>query len=94
MTKNRKAELLCPAGNLATLKCAVDYGADAVYIGGQRFGLRAMADNFTLEDMAAGADYAHSKGGRLYVTVNIFAHNRDVEGLRGYFEDMKQAGLE
>ncbi len=90
----KKPELLCPAGNLETLKTAVDYGADAVYIGGQKFGLRAMADNFSLEDMSAAADYAHAHGAKLHVTVNIFAHNGDIEGIRAYFEELKSAGLE
>ena len=90
----KKPELLCPAGNLETLKTAVDYGADAVYIGGQKFGLRAMADNFSLEDMSAAADYAHAHGAKLHVTVNIFAHNGDIEGIRAYFEELKGAGLE
>ena len=92
--KIKKPELLCPAGNLETLKTAVDYGADAVYIGGQKFGLRAMADNFSLEDMSAAADYAHAHGAKLHVTVNIFAHNGDIEGIRAYFEELKSAGLE
>ena len=92
--KIKKPELLCPAGNLETLKTAVDYGADAVYIGGQKFGLRAMADNFSLEDMSAAADYAHAHGAKLHVTVNIFAHNGDIEGIRAYFEELKGAGLE
>lgn len=89
----KKPELLIPAGSLEVLKCAVDYGADAVYIGGQKFGLRAKADNFTLQEMKEGAAYAHAKGSKLYVAVNIFAHNDDIEGVREYFSEIKNAGL-
>ncbi len=92
--QNNRCELLIPAGNLQTLKVAVDYGADAVYIGGQRFGLRAKADNFSIEDMKEAADYVHKAGKKLYVTVNIFAHNADIEGIKGYFTEIKEAGLE
>lgn len=91
---NKKPELLVPAGSLEVLKVAVDYGADAVYIGGQKFGLRAKAGNFTLEEMAEAAEYVHAAGGKLYVTVNIFAHNSDIEGVKEYFTDIKNAGLE
>ncbi|MGN0152427.1 MAG: U32 family peptidase [Wujia sp.] len=90
----KKPELLIPAGSLDVLKVAVDYGADAVYIGGQKFGLRAKADNFSIDEMAEGADYAHAAGARLYVTVNIFAHNDDIEGIKEYFTELKQAGME
>ncbi len=91
---NKKPELLIPAGSLPVLKVAVDYGADAVYIGGQRFGLRAKAGNFTIEEMLEAADYVHAAGAKLYVTVNIFAHNDDIEGVKEYFRDIKAAGLE
>ncbi len=96
MDKNsrKKPELLCPAGNLETLKCAVHYGADAVYIGGQQFGLRAMADNFSIAEMAEGADYCHAHGAKLHVTVNIFAHNGDIAGIENYFRELKEAGME
>ncbi len=90
----KKPELLIPAGNLETLRVAVDYGADACYIGGERFGLRAKADNFTLSDMEAACNYCHAHGAKLYVTVNIFAHNADIEGIRDYFARIKDAGLE
>lgn len=89
-----KPELLIPAGSLDVLKVAVDYGADAVYIGGQKFGLRAKAGNFTIEEMIEGCDYAHAAGAKLYVTVNIFAHNDDIEGVKEYFGTLKAAGLE
>lgn len=92
--RRTKPELLIPAGNLDVLKVAIDYGADAVYIGGQKFGLRAKADNFSFEDMHEAADYVHKAGKKLYMTVNIFAHNDDIVGVEKYFNDMKEAGLE
>ena len=85
----RKIELLIPAGSLEVLRVAVDYGADAVYIGGEAFGLRAKAHNFTLEEMKEGCAYCHAHGARLYVTVNIFAHNADLPGVRAYLEKLK-----
>ena len=81
-----KIELLAPAGDLEKLKIAVLYGADAVYLGGRHFGLRAGAGNFTEEDLADGVRFAHEHGVRVYVTVNIFAHNRDLEGLPDYLD--------
>ncbi len=92
--KDKKPELLIPAGSLEVLKVAIDYGADAVYIGGQKFGLRAKAGNFTIQEMIEGADYVHAAGKKLYVTVNIFAHNDDIEGVKEYFRQIKNAGLE
>lgn len=89
-----RPELLIPAGSLEVLKVAIDYGADAVYIGGQKYGLRAKAGNFTIEEMKEGADYAHLHGAKLYVTVNIFAHNDDIEGVKEYFKEIKSQGLE
>lgn len=82
-------ELLVPAGSLEVLKVAVDYGADAVYIGGESFGLRAKAHNFTIEEMTEAVRYCHAHGVKLYVTANIFAHNEDIEGIRSYFEQLK-----
>ena len=90
----KKPELLIPAGSIEVLKVAVDYGADAVYIGGQKFGLRAKAGNFSIEEMKQAADYVHAAGAKLYVTVNIFAHNDDIEGIKKYFTELKEAGLE
>lgn len=84
----KKVELLIPAGSLEVLKVAVDYGADAVYVGGENFGLRAKAHNFSLSDMRDGADYCHQHGAKLYITVNVFAHNRDLPGVRKYFEEL------
>ena len=79
----RKTELLIPAGSLDVLKAAVVYGADAVYIGGEAFGLRAKAHNFSLEDMRQGMSFAHSRGVKVYITVNILAHNQDLEEVEG-----------
>ena len=90
----RKPELLIPAGGLSTLKVAVDYGADAVYIGGQQYGLRAKAGNFTREEMAEGIEYAHKRNVKVYVTVNIFAHNGDIEGIKKYFSEIKDMGID
>lgn len=86
----KKPELLCPASSLEVLKIAVIYGADAVYIGGEAFGLRAKAKNFTLEEMKEGIDFAHERGVKVYVTANILAHNEDLEGVRKYFQELKE----
>jgi putative protease len=88
----RRPELLVPASCLEVLKTAVIYGADAVYIGGEAFGLRAKAKNFSLEDMAEGIRFAHERGVRVYVTANILAHNEDLDGVRRYFEELKEIG--
>ncbi len=89
MNKMKKPELLVPAANLEVLKTAVDYGADAVYIGGEEFGLRAKADNFSREEMESGIAYAHEHGVKVHVTVNILAHNYDLDGVRGYLEELR-----
>jgi len=86
----RKTELLVPAGSLEVLKIAVVYGADAVYIGGEAFGLRAKAKNFSLEDMKKGIAFAHSRGVKVYVTANILAHNGDLAGAEAYFQELKE----
>ena len=85
-------ELLIPAGSLPLLKTAIRYGADAVYIGGEMYGLRAKANNFTLADMAEGVAYCKNAGKKLYVTANITAHNRDLEGVRKYFTELNEIG--
>lgn len=85
-------ELLIPAGSLPLLKTAIRYGADAVYIGGEMYGLRAKAKNFTLADMAEGVAYCKNAGKKLYVTANITAHNRDLEGVRKYFTELNEIG--
>lgn len=89
MTQRKKPELLIPAGSLEVLKTAVVFGADAVYIGGEEFGLRAKAKNFTQEEMAAGIAFAHAHGVKVYVTANIFAHNEDLEGAAEYFKALR-----
>lgn len=88
----RRPELLIPASSLEVLKIAVMYGADAVYIGGEAFGLRAKAKNFSMEEMAEGIAFAHEHGVKVYVTANILAHNGDLAGVREYFEELKKAG--
>lgn len=87
----RKTELLIPAGSLDVLKTAVVYGADAVYIGGEAFGLRAKAKNFSMEEIREGISFAHKRGVRVYITANILAHNEDLEGVERYFEELKEA---
>lgn len=86
----KKPEILAPASSLEVLKTAFDYGADAVYIGGEMYGLRAKAKNFSPEDMQAGIKYAHRRGKKVYVTANITAHNRDLQGARQYFAELKE----
>lgn len=88
----KKPELLIPAGNLETLKTAVIYGADAIYIGGDLYGLRAKAKNFSMKEMEEGISFAHSYGKKVYVTANITAHNQDLKGIRIYFQELKALG--
>lgn len=88
----KRPELLVPASSLEVLKIAVIFGADAVYIGGEAFGLRAKAKNFSLEEMKEGIAFAHSRQVKVYVTANILAHNRDLEGVREYFKELKEIG--
>ena len=83
-----KPELLAPAGTLEKLKFAVQYGADAVYIAGKKYGLRAFAGNFSREEMAEGIAFAHERGVKVYVTVNVFAHNADMDGLEDYLREL------
>jgi putative protease len=90
----RKTELLIPAGSLEVLKTAVVYGADAVYIGGEAFGLRAKAKNFTMEEIREGIVFAHERGVKVYVTANILAHNDDLTGVEEYFKELKETGLD
>lgn len=87
--ERKKPELLIPASSLEVLKTAVIFGADAVYIGGEAFGLRAKAKNFSPEEMAEGIAFAHAHGVKVYVTANILAHNYDLDGARAYFEELK-----
>ncbi len=90
----KKLEVLAPAGDLEKLKVAVTYGAHAVYIGGAKYGLRAKAKNFTIEQMAEGVEYAHDRGVKVYVTINIFAHNSDFEGLEEYLLKLQEIGVD
>ena len=87
---SRHPELLIPASSLEVLKTAVVFGADAVYIGGEAFGLRAKAKNFTMEEMKEGIAFAHARGVKVYVTANILAHNADLAGVREYFEELRE----
>ncbi|WP_026689127.1 peptidase U32 family protein [Alteribacter aurantiacus] len=89
----KKPELLAPAGNLEKLKIAVEYGADAVFIGGQEFGLRSNAGNFSIDEMAEGVAYANKHNARIYVTTNIFAHNENMEGLEEYLKELERVGV-
>ena len=84
-----KIELLAPAGDLEKLKIAILYGADAVYFGGEAFSLRAGAGNLTIEEMREGIDFAHEKGRRCYLTLNIYAHNEDIAPLKAYLEEIR-----
>ena len=86
----KKPELLVPAGSLEVLKTAVMFGADAVYIGGELFSLRAKAKNFGPEQMKEGIAFAHEHNAKVYVTANVTAHNRDLGGVRKYFEELKE----
>ena len=88
--RNRRPELLIPASSLEVLKTAVIFGADAVYIGGEAFGLRAKAKNFLSEDMKEGIVFAHEHGVKVYVTVNILAHNDDLPGVEEYLKELKE----
>lgn len=84
-----KPEILAPAGNLEKLKTAILFGADAVYLGGSKLNLRAFADNFSDKELIEGIEFAHSRGKRVYVTVNVFPHNEDLEELEPYLKDLE-----
>ncbi|AFH64963.1 peptidase U32 family protein [Paenibacillus caseinilyticus] len=88
-----KPEVLAPAGSLEKLKFAVHYGADAVYIGGQQYGLRSNADNFTFEEMREGVEFAEQYGAKVFVATNIYAHNEDIEGIEAYLKGIQDAGV-
>lgn len=90
----RNTELLIPAGSLETLKVAVQYGANAVYLGGEAFGLRANAKNFTMDEIREGVSIAHAKNVKVFVTANILAHNYDLEGVREYFQELGTTGID
>ena len=87
-------ELLAPAGDLEKLKIAVLYGADAVYIGGKKFSLRARASNFTLKDIKEGCRFAHRHGAKVYVTMNIIPHEEDFTGVKQYLKSLERAKVD
>ncbi|RJX41362.1 U32 family peptidase [Paenibacillus pinisoli] len=88
-----RPELLAPAGNLEKLKFAIHYGADAVYIGGQKYGLRSNADNFSFEEMREGVEFANRYGAKVFVATNIYAHNEDIEGIEEYLRKLEEVGI-
>lgn len=90
----KKPELLAPAGNIEKLKTAINFGADAVYLGGSRLNLRAFADNFTDDELKNGVDYAHNMGRKVYVTVNVFPHNSDLNGIESYLKKLYDTGVD
>ena len=90
----KKPELLAPAGSFAKMQAAIHYGADAVYLGGRQFSLRAHATNFSDDEIARAASYAHERNVKVYVTVNILAHNRDFAELPDYLKTLGQAGVD
>ncbi|QIB69443.1 U32 family peptidase [Aminipila butyrica] len=90
----KKIELLAPAGDLEKLKIAIDYGADAVYFGGEMFSLRAGAGNLTLEEIREGVEYAHARGKKAYLTVNIYAHNEDIKPFEEYLNKIKDLDID
>lgn len=90
----KKPELLAPGGSLEKLKYAIDFGADAVYIGGSKLNLRAFADNFTNDEIREGVTYAHERGKKVYVTLNVFPHNKDMEGLPEYLRELNDLNID
>jgi putative protease len=94
MRRIQKPELLAPAGNMEKLHMALLYGADAVYLGGKMFGLRAFASNFSLAEMDEAVAFAHSLHKKVYVTVNIFAHNEDINNLPDYLRSLQAIGVD
>lgn len=91
---NNKVELLAPAGDLEKLKMAIIYGADAVYLGGERFGLRAAAKNFTIEQIKEGVEFAHERGKRVFVTINMIPHNDDFVGFEEYLKELESVNVD
>ena len=92
--KPKIPELLAPAGNMEKLKTAIHYGADAVYLGGIKYSLRARAGNFDDPEIPRAVDYAHDRGVKVYITLNIFAHNRDLDGLEEYLLMLEDADVD
>jgi putative protease len=91
--KLKRPELLAPGGSLEKLKMAIHYGADAVYIGGQAYGLRSNADNFTFEEMAEGVKFANQYGAKVFVATNIYAHDEDLAGIEAYLRKLEEVGI-
>jgi len=89
-----RVELLAPAGDLERLKIAIEYGADAVYLGGENFGMRTAAKNFSNEEIKEGVEFAHKRGKKVFVTVNIIPHNKDFDGLAEYLIELEKAGVD
>jgi len=89
-----RPEILAPAGNLDKLKIAIDFGADAVYLGGSKLNLRAFADNFTNEKLKEGVEYAHERNKKVYVTMNVFPHNEDLSGVEDYLKELYEIGID
>ena len=89
-----KPELLAPGGSLEKLKTAIEYGADAVYIGGEAYSLRVAAENFTIEEMREGIEFAHSRGKKVYLTANILPHNKDIADFEDYLEQVRPLGFD
>ncbi|WP_160688933.1 U32 family peptidase [Clostridium sp. C2-6-12] len=89
-----RPELLAPAGNLEKLKTAINFGADAVYLGGNKLNLRAAADNFTIEELKEGLEYAHSRGRKVHVTLNVIPHNDDLIGIEEYIRELYEIGVD
>lgn len=89
-----KPELLAPGGSLEKLKIAIDYGADAVYIGGEAFSLRVAAENFSLADIKEGLKYAHDRGKKVYLTANIIPHNKDIDEFEDYIDEIRPLGFD
>ena len=90
----KKVELLAPAGDLEKLKIAVEYGADAVYFGGEMFSLRAGAGNMTIAEIREGVEYAHNRGVRCHLALNVYAHNEDIEPLQAYLRDIRDIPID
>lgn len=90
----QRPELLAPAGNLEKLKMAIHYGADAVYIGGQQFGLRSRAGNFSYDEMREGVAFAHARGAKVYVAANMVTHEGDIEGAGDFFRTLRDIGID
>ncbi len=90
----QKPELLAPGGSLSKLKTAIDFGADAVYIGGEMFSLRVAAENFSFEDMKEGIEYAHKRGKKVYLTANILPHNKDIDEFEDFIKEIRPLGFD